>query len=88
MMLHKMSSKLCRLCGKEKQQGTDVFKDKVKGAVLVSIINKYFSKEVIIIRIIRLLKNLGYIYILLFIYYIYLGYKYIHVRCILKVRLH
>lgn len=47
-MLHKMSSKLCRLCGKEKQQGTDVFKDKVKGAVLVSIINKYFSKEVII----------------------------------------
>lgn len=48
MMLHKMSSKLCRLCGKEKQQGTDVFKDKVKGAVLVSIINKYFSKEVII----------------------------------------
>ncbi|XP_035728109.1 zinc finger protein 551-like isoform X1 [Vespa mandarinia] len=47
MMLHKMSSKLCRLCGKEKQQGTDVFKDKVKGAVLISIINKYFSKEVI-----------------------------------------
>lgn len=47
MMHHKVSSKLCRLCGKEKQQGTDVFKDKVKGAVLISIINKYFSKEVI-----------------------------------------
>ncbi|XP_012280804.1 zinc finger protein 567 isoform X2 [Orussus abietinus] len=47
MMLHKINSTLCRLCGKDKQQGTDVFKDKVKGAVLVSIINKYFSKEVI-----------------------------------------
>ncbi|KAG7209032.1 hypothetical protein KM043_015196 [Ampulex compressa] len=47
MMLHKVNCKLCRLCGKEKQQGTDVFKDKVKGAVLISIINKYFSKEVI-----------------------------------------
>lgn len=47
MMFHKVSPKLCRLCGKEKQQGTDVFKDKVKGAVLVSIINKYLSKEVI-----------------------------------------
>ncbi|XP_015600350.1 zinc finger protein 16 isoform X2 [Cephus cinctus] len=49
MMLHKVSMRLCRLCGKEKQQGTDVFKDKIKGAVLISIINKYFSKEVIII---------------------------------------
>ncbi|XP_066597645.1 uncharacterized protein [Prorops nasuta] len=47
MMLHKINSKVCRLCGKEKQQGTDVFKDKVKGAVLISIINKYFPKEVI-----------------------------------------
>lgn len=47
MMLHKASSKLCRLCGKEKQQGTDLFQDKVKGTVLMSIINKYFSKEVI-----------------------------------------
>lgn len=46
MMLHK-TSKLCRLCGKEKQQGTDLFTDKVKGTVLMSIINKYFSKEVI-----------------------------------------
>lgn len=46
-MLHKINSKLCRLCGKEKQQGTDLFKDKVKGAVLISIINKYFSKEII-----------------------------------------
>lgn len=45
-MMHKISLKLCRLCGKEKHQGTDVFKDKVKGAVLISIINKYLSKEV------------------------------------------
>ncbi|XP_043276458.1 zinc finger protein 1 homolog [Venturia canescens] len=51
MMHHKLCSKLCRLCGKEKQRGTDVFKDKVKGAVLCSIINKYFSKEVINIGI-------------------------------------
>lgn len=41
-----MDLKLCRLCGKEKPQGTDVFKDKIKGAVLVSIINKYFPREV------------------------------------------
>ncbi|KAK9303247.1 hypothetical protein QLX08_005013 [Tetragonisca angustula] len=47
MMLHKTNLKLCRLCGKEKQQGTDLFSDKVKGSVLMSIINKYFSKEVI-----------------------------------------
>ncbi|XP_043258807.1 zinc finger protein 567-like [Colletes gigas] len=47
MMLHKMNLKLCRLCGKEKQHGTDLFTDKVKGSVLISIINKYFSKEVI-----------------------------------------
>ncbi|XP_063972606.1 zinc finger protein 229-like isoform X1 [Diachasmimorpha longicaudata] len=45
--IHKISSKLCRLCGKEKARGTDVFKDKIKGAVLVSIINKYFPREVI-----------------------------------------
>ncbi|XP_076236901.1 uncharacterized protein LOC143180810 [Calliopsis andreniformis] len=47
MMLHKTNLKLCRLCGKEKQQGTDLFIDKAKGAVLMSIINKYFLKEVI-----------------------------------------
>ncbi|XP_046411182.1 zinc finger protein 418 isoform X1 [Neodiprion pinetum] len=47
MMFHKVPLKLCRLCGKETRQGTDVFKDKVKGAVLISIINKYLSKEVI-----------------------------------------
>lgn len=46
MNIHKISLRLCRLCGKEKPRGTDVFKDKVKGAVLVSIINKYFPKEV------------------------------------------
>ncbi|XP_012256864.2 zinc finger protein 62-like isoform X1 [Athalia rosae] len=47
MMPHKVPIKLCRLCGKEKHLGTEVFKDKVKGAVLISIINKYLSKEVI-----------------------------------------
>ncbi|XP_078042141.1 uncharacterized protein LOC144472701 [Augochlora pura] len=47
MMLHSSSLKLCRLCGKEKLQGTDLFTDKIKGTVLISIINKYFSKEVI-----------------------------------------
>ncbi|XP_034945235.1 zinc finger and BTB domain-containing protein 49-like [Chelonus insularis] len=41
-----MSFKLCRLCGKEKLEGVDVFTDKMRGAVLVSIINKYFPKEV------------------------------------------
>lgn len=46
MMMHKANMKLCRLCGKEKQQGTDLFMDKVKGIVLMSLINKYFSKEV------------------------------------------
>ncbi|OXU26793.1 hypothetical protein TSAR_006079 [Trichomalopsis sarcophagae] len=52
MMLHKMTTlKLCRLCGKEKQQGTDLFKDKIKGSVLISIINKYFAKEIISISI-------------------------------------
>lgn len=48
MMMHKVNMKLCRLCGKEKQQGTDLFTDKVKGIVLMSLINKYFSKEVYI----------------------------------------
>ncbi|KAK0082881.1 hypothetical protein PV325_009709 [Microctonus aethiopoides] len=51
MNIHKMDLKLCRLCGKEKPQGTDVFKDKIKGAVLVSIINKYFPREVINVSI-------------------------------------
>lgn len=46
MMLHNANVKLCRLCGKEKLQGTDLFTDKIKGTVLISIINKYFSKEV------------------------------------------
>ena len=46
-MLHKITTpNLCRLCGKEKSQGTDLFKDNVKGSVLISIINKYFAKEV------------------------------------------
>ena len=49
MMLLKLTNMtVCRLCGKETQQGTDMFKDKSKGSVLISIINKYFSKEVII----------------------------------------
>ena len=47
MMSHKINLKLCRLCGKEKQQGTDLFADKIKGTVLMSVIKKYFSKEVI-----------------------------------------
>ncbi|XP_057325163.1 zinc finger protein 561-like [Microplitis mediator] len=51
MNIHKISLKLCRLCGKEKSRGTDVFKDKIKGAVLVSIINKYFPKEIINVSI-------------------------------------
>lgn len=51
MMMHKANIKLCRLCGKEKQQGTDLFTDKVKGIVLMSLINKYFSKEVYIKQI-------------------------------------
>ncbi|XP_054013744.1 putative zinc finger protein 840 [Hylaeus anthracinus] len=46
-MFHKINLKLCRLCGKERQQGTNLFTDKTKGTVLMSIINKYFSKEVI-----------------------------------------
>jgi hypothetical protein len=46
MMLHKITPHLCRLCGKENQQGTDLFQDKIKGSVLISIINKYFAKEV------------------------------------------
>lgn len=53
MMLHKINLKLCRLCGKEKQQGTDLLTDKVKGTVLMSIINKYFSKEVYFKCIVR-----------------------------------
>ncbi|CAG5097407.1 Protein of unknown function [Cotesia congregata] len=51
MNIHKIGMKLCRLCGKEKARGTDVFEDKIKGAVLVSIINKYFSKDVINVSI-------------------------------------
>lgn len=46
MMLHKISElKLCRLCGKDKPQGTDLYKDKLKCSVLISIINKYITKE-------------------------------------------
>ncbi|XP_074095896.1 uncharacterized protein LOC141525340 [Cotesia typhae] len=51
MNIHKIGMKLCRLCGKEKARGTDVFEDKIKGAVLVSIINKYFSNDVINVSI-------------------------------------
>ncbi|XP_011502947.1 PREDICTED: zinc finger protein 184-like [Ceratosolen solmsi marchali] len=52
MLVHKITTfKLCRLCGKKKQQGTDLFEDKIKGSVLISIINKYFAKEIISISI-------------------------------------
>ncbi|KAJ8680469.1 hypothetical protein QAD02_016256 [Eretmocerus hayati] len=59
MMFHKQSVfRLCRLCGKEKQQGTDLFNDKSRGSVLLSIINKYFAKEIISITLTdRLSKN-------------------------------
>lgn len=47
MLHHKINIlRLCRLCGKEKQLGTDLFIDKIKGSVLISIMNKYFAKEV------------------------------------------
>ncbi|KAL7287998.1 hypothetical protein TKK_0018050 [Trichogramma kaykai] len=42
---------LCRMCGKEKPLGTDLFTDKMKGSVLLSIINKYFVKEALCISI-------------------------------------
>lgn len=50
MMLHKMiAAKPCRMCGKENLQGTDLFSDKVKGSVLISMIDKYFPKDVSLI---------------------------------------
>ncbi|XP_014215930.1 zinc finger protein 184-like [Copidosoma floridanum] len=52
MMLHKVNAlRVCRLCGKEKQLGTDLFEDKIKGSVIISIINKYFAKDIINISI-------------------------------------